>query len=957
MDKLFTELNLSSTSKYYIIAGDFNTRHTSWSNSSNSNRGNTLKNWIDENDVTYRINLLHSEFPSYPRNGSFIDLFLADARINFQNAAHNKLETIPFTSDHEAIAAVINISDQRLALRDIQNEHRFNFAKTNWKKFKNILSKYNPDIPSNTNISIKQIDQHLNDIKIKILETIEQTVPKFQTANSTDKYLNRKIKQLQKEEAQAIATIRSIRRTMAAGPHIRHSIHIINSRIKALRRKIKMEIDKEVNNYWFNRISKINPKQSHKMFPDINSIFRKKEPLTIPALKISAEDTDLLYGANIDPKTLHIDGNDNFWVKNNIEKLNLLGAYYSKVNDQNTEINNPKFTNIIEREYCKINTELVSKSPATLCTFNHNNSAVIPLPTDEASMHLTNLYKVEKKFKCLNSKKSAGNDNIPNIALKNLPRNTILLYTILFNNMLNHSYFPVEWKNAKTIAILKKGKDKSNPSSYRPISLLSNIGKVYERIINDALIEECHKKEIIPENQYGFRRHHSTIHAINKLASDVCWALNGHKCVGACLVDLEKAFDTVWLHGLIYKLKKKGFSLMLIKIIKNMISDRSFQTSLGKEISQINFQINNGLQQGTINSPILFNIYTSDILKLFGPDNTSCSLLAYADDLIIYRADNSPKEVQATLQIAIKKIFNYYKAWKFKVNTDKCESILFRPSCKSASYSIQKYHKNFELVGVERGEKPIINKTAVKYLGMLLDNRFLLNVHPLTQLGKAKKAFAANARIFHSRKLNTKVKIICYQALIRPIMTYGCEMWYNTGASLMERFRVFERRCLRACVGIYRSESSNFKKYIRNSIIYNRANVNRIDNFIIKLVRNYFARVSEIQNNSLIFPIAFPDENYIRNSLNSGFIPPEAFIFLDKNGYIQNSNAVPLLYHTPRHMSKKAITYQSPLKEVNLNLQRLVYNTDIPQRDQVESQRMKTDCKRYWWLADQYKPP
>lgn len=82
-------------------------------------------------------------------------------------------------------------------------------------------------------------------------------------------------------------------------------------------------------------------------------------------------------------------------------------------------------------------------------------------------------------------------------------------------------YFSNKWKKAKMIVILKKDKDKSSPSSYRPIGILSNIGKVYEMFTNNIISQYCTQNSIIPENQYGFRTKHSTIHAINKLVSDI----------------------------------------------------------------------------------------------------------------------------------------------------------------------------------------------------------------------------------------------------------------------------------------------------------------------------------------------------------------------------------------------------------------------------------------------------
>lgn len=128
-------------------------------------------------------------------------------------------------------------------------------------------------------------------------------------------------------------------------------------------------------------------------------------------------------------------------------------------------------------------------------------------------------------------------------------------------------------------------------------------------------------------------------------------------------------------------------------------------------------------------------------------------------------------------------------------------------------------------------------------------------------------------------------------------------------ASIMEEIRIFERRRLRACLGLYRSIHSNYKRHINNETIYNKANINRIDNFIIKTIQIYFANTKHVTSNSLIFSITHPDDNYIRETLMSGFIPPEAFVHLNKLGYIQRRNGVPILYDISRHRGKKSITY------------------------------------------------
>ena len=116
-------------------------------------------------------------------------------------------------------------------------------------------------------------------------------------------------------------------------------------------------------------------------------------------------------------------------------------------------------------------------------------------------------------------------------------------------------------------------------------------------------------------------------------------------------------------------------------------------------------------------------------------------------------------------------------------------------------------------------ENLIPHKNCVKYLGVNIDEKLNYKQHIEIQLSKASKAFWNTKRLFYSRLLDSKVKIMCYQTLIRPIITYGCPIWYNIPASLMEKIRIFERKCIRACLSIYGSEHSGYRKYVKNKKI------------------------------------------------------------------------------------------------------------------------------------------
>ena len=127
---------MDNVNNYYVIGGDYNAKHTNWKNIASNRRGHFLNNWINDNNITYKIKLYHSESPSYPRTESYLDLCIADNRIIINHNSHKKLlKVLPFASDHNAIYFNISILNSNLNLNDEEIIHPFNYKNTNWKKF------------------------------------------------------------------------------------------------------------------------------------------------------------------------------------------------------------------------------------------------------------------------------------------------------------------------------------------------------------------------------------------------------------------------------------------------------------------------------------------------------------------------------------------------------------------------------------------------------------------------------------------------------------------------------------------------------------------------------------------------------------------------------------------------------------------------------------------------------
>lgn len=950
LSELFRYFNLGEWKNYFIMAGDLNAKHTNWSNANNNARGVSLNKWLETNNMIYKINFLSTRYPSYPNGQSYLDVLMIDARMSLHNLeAGNKLKNVPYDSDHNAVEFQVSLDDDLGNLMKAEKETmKLDYKKTDWSKFESTLQCiYTTEVPNNVNLTLSEINKFLSECDEKILEAIDICVPKIKEKDSVKSYINDKIKKLQKKKNKVLTCIHKVNKKWPRINLLR--LEYLKKELREIREELKIEFASSISNYWKEKIMAIAKRDACKMFPRINNIFRKKAMAEIGELKVP-KDSNLLEPAGIDAGNSD-DTNDieEIIVTKTYDKINLMGAHFASINNRILDNDRPQFNTIVDKENNKfkdrINKE--EQNNSTLCDFSNNNLANIPNPVQEYKKYFTTVEELHKRFGRLNNKKSSGLDGIPNIVLKHIPSSMIRNYTILFNNLLNRSYFPEKWKTAKVVPILKKNKNRNFPASYRPISLLPNISKVFEMIVNDILVEYCDANQIIPECQFGFRRKLSTVHALNKLTSDIQWAYNGNKCLGAVLIDLEKAFDTVWLDGLLYKMLKNKFPHHLTKLIWSMIKGRSLVVACGNSIASITFATNNGLQQGTVNSPILFSIYTADLLKIFEFNKYGESqVIAFADDLIVYLADDKVSIIQNKLQTTFNKLEYYFQTWKLSVNVDKCETILFRKPLYLTNRDVKRNYKTFSISSYANLERRVIpHKNMVKYLGVCIDERLHYKTHVYMQLGKATQTFMSLRRLFYSRNLHTEVKVLCYQLLIRPIIAYACCIWFNVSASIMERIRVFERKCLRACLNLNRTAESDYTKYVSNLTLYNTAKIPRIDNFMITLMRDHFAQACRIHSNSLVYCAIFPNDMYYSKTLDTGYIPPEAFIYLDKLDFIQDANGIPIIYHYPRHNKVKRITYpiRSDSSDTSLPWK---YDMSVPEASCLKSKRYKV---RYWW--------
>jgi len=187
----------------------------------------------------------------------------------------------------------------------------------------------------------------------------------------------------------------------------------------------------------------------------------------------------------------------------------------------------------------------------------------------------------------------------------------------LMNHIWQEGRLPSTWKHALVVPILKPGKDASKAGSYRPIALTSVLCKIMERMVTDRLVYKLEKKGWFTSVQKGFHRGRSTMDAVTSLDSDIKKAMVNREVLLAVFIDIEKAYDMLWKEGLVIKLYEAGVRGRMINWIQDILKNRRIQVRVANAFSA-GTDIDNGTPQGSVISPVLFNIMINDIFEEIG---------------------------------------------------------------------------------------------------------------------------------------------------------------------------------------------------------------------------------------------------------------------------------------------------------------------------------------------------
>ena len=349
-----------------------------------------------------------------------------------------------------------------------------------------------------------------------------------------------------------------------------------------------------------------------------------------------------------------------------------------------------------------------------------------------------------------------------------------------FNLAIQTGIYPDELKIAKVIPIFKSG-DTTECTNYRPISVLSIIDNIFERILKKRMVEYLEKFNILYEYQFGFREGHSTTHALVEIIDNIKESIDKNNMTCGIFVDLSKAFETVNHHILLAKLENYGFRGKAYELLSSYLSNRKQYVQLNDHKSSYK-PISCGVPQGSVLGPLLFLIYINDIANCCPQEKTRI----YADDTNIFFDSNNVDDISERAHQIMVQLDKWFIANKLTLNAKKSSFTIFR--------SLRSKTKNLpDKLVFNKSE--IIRSATVTYLGVLLDEHLTFKNHVQKVCNSIKMYF----KVFYNirRYISSKQIEILYYSLIYSRIKYGITVYGYSSKTNMQKIQTLQNQILK----------------------------------------------------------------------------------------------------------------------------------------------------------------
>lgn len=411
-------------------------------------------------------------------------------------------------------------------------------------------------------------------------------------------------------------------------------------------------------------------------------------------------------------------------------------------------------------------------------------------PVDSFLMMETDLTEVVTIINSLKNSTAAGLDDISSRIIK---ENKVTLagpLTHICNLSLNSGRFPIAFKTAVIIPIYKNG-PKNVLSNYRPISILPAFSKILERIMNNRLTQYLEDRNLLSQQQFGFRKNRSTSDAVSELTNHVAEVLDaGDKCL-AIFLDIAKAFDSIPVPRLIKKMGDFGIRGTQHDLYSDYLTNRKQCVKLNDTISDPE-TVNYGVPQGSIVGPTLFLGYINELCNLTLKNG---KIITFADDTALIFHGKSWNDVFANAQNGFNKVNAWLNQNLLSLNADKTKIVTFSILTRTQP----PLNSNFNVIAHNRNSnelcltnqcscKALERVDTMRYLGVIIDNHLNFSSHIRTLTVRIRKLIAVFKNIRHVA--DKHVLRTAYYALCQSLIIYCIEAWggaAKTHLSILEK--------------------------------------------------------------------------------------------------------------------------------------------------------------------------
>lgn len=339
--------------------------------------------------------------------------------------------------------------------------------------------------------------------------------------------------------------------------------------------------------------------------------------------------------------------------------------------------------------------------------------------------------------------------------------------SVVFNKCFLEGSFPEQLKVSRIVPVHKKGRV-DEVGNYRPIAITPILGKIFELVLKDRLLQFFGKCSIIDPRQYGFRSGHSTVGAVCKLIEDVVDGFDRGERTVVTLCDLSRAFDCVLPSILTDKLDAYGVRGTPHRLIQSYLTNRKQYVEMSGERSKVLSQPY-GVPQGSVIGPLLFLIYINDLPNFVDEAST----LLFADDTTLYVSDKTANMANMKMDVAMRQASAWFEANSLQLNQAKTQSIVLTT------------------------DRSAPRQDSVCLLGIKLDQHLTWSKHVDQVCSRVASGLFALRRLVPL--VPEGVARVIYYSLVHSHLTYGVLLWGASADS--HRAFVLQKKAVRMMAG------------------------------------------------------------------------------------------------------------------------------------------------------------